>query len=250
MLEGATFVKVLIADDNIDSIEILEYFISQVPGFDLIGSCRDGEELIQQVMVQSPELILVDINMPSMSGLEAVKECLKIKPDLRFIFITGYDQFAVEAFELSALDYIVKPIEKQRLYVALERAKKTLAKQEKDNSTKSRAKRLPVKFNGSTYYIPINEIVFIEKSGKKCLIFTQLRTYETYENISDIYMYLDPNVFSQTHRSYIVNLEKVSHITPRNETYLVYFLNFDEYAHISKLKIQEVQKQLHDLMVN
>ncbi|MCA0966591.1 LytR/AlgR family response regulator transcription factor [Priestia flexa] len=239
--------KVLIADDNIDSIEILEYFISQVPGFDVIGSCRDGEDLIQQVMVQSPELILVDINMPNMSGLEAVKECLKIKPDLRFIFITGYDQFAVEAFELSALDYIIKPIEKQRLYVALERAKKTLVKQDVEAPTKARAKRLPVKFNGSTYYIPINEIIFIEKSGKKCLIFTELRTYE---NISDIYMYLDPNIFSQTHRSYIVNLEKVSHITPRNETYLVYFLNFDEYAHISKLKIQEVQKQLHDLMVN
>lgn len=131
MLEGAAFVKVLIADDNIDSIEILEYFISQVPGFDVIGSCRDGEELIQQVIVQSPELILVDINMLSMSGLEAVKECLKIKPDLRFIFITGYDQFAVEAFELSALDYIIKPIENQRLYVALERAKKRLLNKKK-----------------------------------------------------------------------------------------------------------------------
>ncbi|MEK1831986.1 LytTR family DNA-binding domain-containing protein [Priestia megaterium] len=123
----------------------------------------------------------------------------------------------MKAFELSALDYIVKPIEKTRLYMALERAKTPLELIKISQKAREKLKRLPVKFNGSTYYIPIDQIIFIEKSGKKCLIYTQSRVYETYENISDIYMYLNPSVFSQTHRSYIVNLQKVSHITPKTK---------------------------------
>ncbi|TYR79781.1 response regulator transcription factor [Priestia megaterium] len=242
-------IKLIIADDNHDSVEILTYFIEQLPEFELIGTCHDGEQLVQEAMTKNPDLLLVDINMPHISGMDAIKECLKIKSDLKFIFITGYDEFAVKAFELSALDYIVKPIEKTRLYMALERAKKSIQLQSKHmEKSQQKLKRLPVKFNSSTYYVPIDDIIFIEKSGKKCLIFTQSRTYETYENISEMYMYLDPTIFSQTHRSYIVNLQKISHITPKNETYLVYFLDFDEYAHISKLKIQEVQKQIHALM--
>ncbi|MBX9993286.1 MULTISPECIES: LytR/AlgR family response regulator transcription factor [Priestia] len=244
-------INLIIADDNEDSVEILDYFIEQLPEFEVISTCKDGEQLVQEVMAKSPDLLLVDINMPTINGVDAIKKCLRIKPNLNFIFITGYDEFAVKAFELSALDYIVKPIEKTRLYMALERAKNSIGI-DKNQSKKpgEQLKRLPVKFNGSTYYIPIDQIIFIEKSGKKCLIYTQSRVYETYENISDIYIYLNPSVFSQTHRSYIVNLQKVSHITPKNETYLVYFLEIDEYAHISKLKIQDVQKQLHQLMTN
>ncbi|WP_237758475.1 LytR/AlgR family response regulator transcription factor [Priestia aryabhattai] len=161
-------INLIIADDNEDSVEILDYFIEQLPEFEVISICKDGEQLVQEVMAKSPDLLLVDINMPTINGVDAIKKCLRIKPNLNFIFITGYDEFAVKAFELSALDYIVKPIEKTRLYMALERAKNSIGS-DKNQSKKpgEQLKRLPVKFNGSTYYIPIDQIIFIEKSGKK-----------------------------------------------------------------------------------
>ncbi|WP_110111617.1 LytTR family DNA-binding domain-containing protein [Bacillus sp. CGMCC 1.16541] len=244
-------IKVIIADDNPDSVEIVHYFIEEISPFSVVGKCHDGEALIKEVMEKQPHLLFVDIDMPKMNGLDAIGECLKIKPDLKFVFITGYDEFAVKAFELSALDYIVKPIEKTRLYIALDRAKQSIdIKKEEQLSPQKPLKRLPVKFNGSTYYIPVEEIIFIEKSGKKCLIYTKAKVYETYENISDLYKYLDPHYFYQTHRSYIVNLQKISHITPKNETYFAYFLDHDQYAHISKLKIQDIQKRLNELILN
>jgi len=119
-------INLIIADDNEDSVEILDYFIEQLPEFEVISTCKDGEQLVQEVMAKSPDLLLVDINMPTINGVDAIKKCLRIKPNLNFIFITGYDEFAVKAFELSALDYIVKPIEKTRLYMALERAKNSI----------------------------------------------------------------------------------------------------------------------------
>lgn len=243
-------IRVMIADDNEDSIEIIKYFIQPLAEFELIGICEDGQALLEEVMVKSPDLVLVDINMPQMNGMDCMKKCLTVKPALKFIFITGYDEFAVKAFELSAVDYIVKPLEKTRLYIALERAKqacKHLKLKETESETSAEMKRLPVKFNGSIYYVPIEDIIFIEKSGKKCFIYTKAKVYETYENIGDLYSYLTAQEFFQTHRSYIVNFKKISHITPKNETYLVYFFDVQQYAHISKLKIQEVQQKLQSV---
>lgn len=235
-------INLIIVDDNQDSLEILKFFISQLRDFKIIDICKNGEQLIESVMKNKPELVIADINMPNKNGLEAIKDCLVFAPDLKFIFATGYNEFAVEAFAISAVDYIVKPVEKIRVYKALERAKAIILNN-REAGELSGNKRLPVRSNSSFYYIAFNDIIFIEKSGKKCIIYTVNQTVETYENISDIYKQLDSN-FYRTHRSYIVNLRMLSHITPKNETYFAYFINHEKYAHISKLKINEVQEML------
>lgn len=243
-------IGIVIVDDNQDSIEILQYFISQLPDFKILAVCSNGEELIEAVMKEKPQLILADINMPKKNGIQAIEECRRFQSNLNFIFITGYDDYAVEAFNLSAVDYIVKPVEKSRLYLALEKAKMIISRKISlpidaaiAINDEVKEKRLPIKFNGSLFYIPLNDIIYIEKSIKKSLIHTQEKTYESYENISDLINMLDES-FYQTHRSYIVNLSKISHITPRNETYLAYFFNFDSHAHVSKLKINDLQEKM------
>ncbi|WP_339147528.1 MULTISPECIES: LytTR family DNA-binding domain-containing protein [unclassified Sutcliffiella] len=236
-------INVVIVDDNQDSLEILEFFIGELKEFIIVDTCRTGEELIDSVMKNEVDLVIADINMPGKNGMVAIKECLEFSPSLKFIFVTGYNEFAVEAFAISAVDYIVKPIEKIRLYKALERAKTQLISERVESGEKSSNKRLSVRSNSSFYYIPFEDIIFIEKSGKKCIIYTTSQAVETYENISDIFEQLD-QTFYRTHRSYIVNLRMISHITPKNETYFAYFSNLEKYAHISKLKINEVQELL------
>jgi two-component system LytT family response regulator len=235
-------INVIIVDDNQDSLEILKFFVNQIKDFRIVDTCKNGEQLIDSVMKYKADLVIADINMPQKSGLEAIKECLEFTADLKFIFVTGYNEFAVEAFAISAVDYIVKPIEKIRIFKALERAK-TIINNERTELGDTGIKRLSVRSNSSFYYIPFQDIIFIEKSGKKCIIYTNTQTIETYENISDIFEQLDQN-FYRTHRSYIVNLRMLSHITPKNETYFAYFTNHEKYAHISKLKINEVQELL------
>jgi two-component system, LytTR family, response regulator len=240
-------IRVMIADDNEDSLEILQYFINQLSDFEVVGTCKNGDELIDEVMKNKPNLLLADINMPKKNGVQAIKECLGFYSKLKFIFITGYDEYAVEAYEIEATDYIVKPIEKHRLYKALEKAKKTIM-YERNNSNGVQIKMLSIKNQNGTSYIPQAEIYFVEKDGKKCLVYTKDRIFETSENISKLAGKLE-DFFLPAHRSYIINLKLISHIVPQNETYLAYFYDFNRQASISKLKINEVKAKMEEYLL-
>lgn len=239
-------IRVMVVDDNQDSQEILIHFLEQLAEFELVGTCNNGEELVEQVMKTKPELLLTDINMPHKNGINAVKECLTFYPNLKFIYITGYDEYAIEAFNIAAIDYIVKPVEKSRLYKALEKAKSVLQFEE-NGPQKINIKHLPIKDLNGTYYIPQEEIYFIEKSGKKCLVYTKDKVFESQENIGKLVERLN-NYFFSAHRSFVINLKKVDHILPQNETYIVYFQGFNKQASISKLKINEVKEKMDQIL--
>jgi two-component system, LytTR family, response regulator len=239
-------IKVLVADDDLASLEMMKQFISNLTDFQLVGQCENGDELVENVMVKKPDLVLTDINMPKKNGVKAIRECLLFCPQVKVIFITGYDEFAVEAFEIAAVDYIVKPVEKARLYQALEKAKTIITfEQRKKESHFPNVNRdiLAVRDVNGTLMIPMNHIYFIEKSGKKCLIYTHTEVYETNENISRIATLLDESFF-QAHRSYIINLQKITQIKQQNETFVAYFKDFDKHAGISKLKINELRERI------
>ncbi|MTH53718.1 response regulator [Bacillus mangrovi] len=233
--------RIVIADDKPDSLEIMKHYLKKSDDFSIEAVCRDGEQLIEQIQCSSPDLILADIHMPRKNGMDAIKECLKINPDVKFIFITGYDEYAVEAFNLSAVDYIVKPVKPVRLFAALHKARSLLERASSPYSVQPR--KLHVKSGSSTYYILFEDILFLEKLGRKCMIHTTKEVYETYEGIKTLYERLDQSFFL-THRSFVVNLNCVSHITPKNETYEVHFRNYQKHAYISKLKISEFNSRL------
>lgn len=242
-------IRIVLVDDNQDAIEIIQFFIGNKEGFEIVGICRNGEELIDEIIVKKPDLILADINMPKKNGLDAVKECLSFYPNLKFIFITGYDEFAISAFRMAAVDYIVKPVEKERLYKALEKAVNIIQYEQGSRDAdeiRKPIKNLVLRDQNCIRYIPHEDIYFVEKSGKKCFVFTAEDVYETAENISRIYEKLDDSFYS-AHRSYIINLKKVSHIIPHHETYIAYFHHFDKHASISKLKINEVRDKIASL---
>ncbi|RUL48622.1 LytR/AlgR family response regulator transcription factor [Lysinibacillus antri] len=235
-------IKIIVAEDHPDSLEIIEAFIERHPSFDVIATCTDGEELIHQVTIYDPKLIIADINMPKLNGMEAVKKCKKVKPDIKVIFITGYDEFAVEAFAESAVDYIVKPIDSARLYQALEKVKSSLAYQTNEKNYQG-TKKLKIKTNGVLHLIPMDDIYFVEKQGKKCIIHLSGRTIETNENLTELSKRLDSNFFV-AHRSNIVNINKISSIVQDYETFLAYFDGLEKAAHVSKLKIKELEEKI------
>jgi two-component system, LytTR family, response regulator len=239
-------IKVLVADDNLASLEIMKYFISDLPDFQLVGQCENGDELVEKVMVMKPDLVLTDIKMPNKNGVKAIRECLSFCPKVKVIFITGYDEFAVEAFEIAAVDYLVKPIDRIRLLQALNKAKNLIdLEQGKKESHLPKVNKdvLALRDAHCTLFIPMCDIYFIEKAGKKCLIYTDTEVYETNETIGRIATLLDESFF-QTHRSYIINLQKITQIKQQNETFIAYFKDFDKHAGISKLKINELRERI------
>jgi two-component system, LytTR family, response regulator len=237
------FLKIITADDNVTSRVLLSHFIHFLPQYKIVGEAVNGEELVRLVLEEKPDIALVDIDMPDLNGMEAVKICKQLVPDLQIIFITGYDEFAVEAFEISATDYIVKPIERTRLFHALEKARKLIELSRQNCLLKSKDKRLGIKSQSSILFLPLKDILFIEKENRKTVIHTSNERYETTETLSEIESKLD-DYFFKTHRSYIVNLKKIVKIEPAGETYLAHFLDSHKIAYISKLKINEVQKKI------
>jgi two-component system LytT family response regulator len=241
--------RIILVDDNEDSLEIIQFYIEQIPGFQIVDKCSNGEELIESILRTNPDVIFLDINMPKVSGIEAMRTCLNIRSNLLFIFITGYEEFAVKAFELNALDYIVKPIEKSRLYSALEKVNKIRmnVKSQDPLLVSTEIQRLTIKNGLDYYYIPINEIIFIEKVGTKCHIHTYEKTFITNDKIGNISTQLPSTVFFMSHRSYIINLGKLSHVLAKNQTYLAYFSNTNKHAHVSKLKIEELHSKINPI---
>jgi diguanylate cyclase (GGDEF)-like protein len=116
-------IKIVIADDHEASRKFVRRFLASMDGISVVAEASDGEDLVKQIVIHQPNLVLVDISMPKMNGIKAIKECLKINPELKVIFITGHNEYAVEAFDISAVDYIMKPLERNRLAVAVDKAR-------------------------------------------------------------------------------------------------------------------------------
>lgn len=238
--------RIILVDDDEDSLRIMRYYVEKLPEFTIVDICHNGEELIDSVMRTKPDAVLLDIRMPKLNGIEAIRACLQFRSDLLFIFITSYDEYAVQAFELSAVDYIVKPIKKSRLYSALEKIN-TIRKRSETSSLppgSASKKRLIIKEGNDYYFIPVKDIIFIEKIGKKCHIYTTAKDYVTNDNIGELLQQLPSQLFFLSHRSYIVNLTKIDCVLSKNQTYLAYFANTDKHAHVSKLKIEELQNKM------
>ena len=233
--------RVIIADDLPEARKLLKRFIEIIqPSFIVIDEAENGEVLIEKVMFHQPDLILTDIKMPKLRGIDAIRECQKLIPTIKYIFTTAYDSFALEAFELSAVDYLVKPIQKDRLFLALEKAKKCL-QQSNNILAKTERKRIPIKYNRSLFYIFVDDILFIEKRGRKTIIHTHQQEYPSLETLEELKEYIHSGVV-QSHRSFLINLEHVSHITTVGKSYMVYFYGYDQAAQISKQNINYIQE--------
>ncbi|WP_110929597.1 LytR/AlgR family response regulator transcription factor [Bacillus massiliglaciei] len=240
--------KIAISDDDQTSRTLLRHYIELFPDFMVIGEAASGEELIQLVMNDSPDIILVDINMPGMSGIETVKVCKQFKPSIQVIFTTGFDEYAVEAFNLSALDYLIKPIEISRFSTSLDKAAKTIALlKSAELKFIQQVKKLTLKTNNSYLYLPVDDILFLERESRKTIIHTLDKQYETNEALQSFEDKLNGD-FCKTHRSFLVNLKKIVHIQPIGESYTAHFSNYPKKANISKLKFNEVQETLSELI--
>ncbi|WP_209121049.1 LytTR family DNA-binding domain-containing protein [Alkalihalobacillus sp. BA299] len=233
--------NVLIAEDDRASRKLLKYFIENLPQFQIVGEATNGEELIRCVMDEKPDIAIVDIEMPLLDGMEAIKSCKNLLPSLEVIFTTGHDQYALAAFDVSAVDYIIKPIDRQRLYNALEKVEKRLKQSGLTPEKEQMNKEIMIKRNNQITFLPPEEILFIEKLDRKSVIHTKDDKFETNEPLTSYENKLDTR-FMVSHRSYIINLDHLSKVEAVGQMYKAHFKNYSETAKISKRKIGELRQ--------
>jgi len=252
--------RVVIADDERPAREFLKAILRGFEDVELVGEAENGADAIEIIKQTKPDLALLDLQMPEVSGLEVVKLLTKSQMPL-VAFVTAYDEFAVQAFEVNAVDYLLKPVEKSRLRETLQRAHKRLEQtdwREKEaenlkNATKvydenTRAEfleRIPVKKREEIYLVPVVEIASIIADGELLHITTDKnQKYVINFRLKDLEMRLDGKRFVRLSRGALVNLEMISRVSPMpGGTYSVALKNGQEIAS-SRLQSRILREKL------
>lgn len=245
-------IRVLIADDN-ESMRMIERkMIAKVEGFELVGEAKDGVECIQLVEKLRPQIVFLDVEMPGKTGVEAARVIQDMDPSIILIFATAHDQYMGDAFEVYAFDYLVKPFKVERVLKTLERAQDRLNPERSEPTLpvpaapKARTSaRLMLHHKDGVSFIGTQDIVLVQREDRATVIYTAGgERYITGDSLSDTEARLDPNVFFRCHKSYIINLNYISNITPYGRwTYIVRLRGIQQDALITHEKYEELEKR-------
>ena len=200
--------NVLIVDDEPPIRAELRYLLGQDERIGSIDEAGGATEAVSKILASRPDVLFLDIQMPGTSGIKLVETLANLKTPPVVVFVTAFAEYAVSAFELDAVDYILKPVETSRLEKALDKVSAAMAS--RDPSPRSeRVMRLSVERAGKRAFIPVTDIVYIEAKADYSSVVTAAGSYLVNESISSLERRLAPQGFLRVHRSYLVNLDDV-----------------------------------------
>jgi len=230
-------IRIMIIDDESLARELVRKYLESIPGVEIAGECENGFEALKMVQELQPDLLFLDIQMPKLDGFELL-EVLDPRPQI--IFTTAFDQYAIRAFEMNAVDYLLKPFSRQRLEQALEKARtrisgttgsgKTLDKlqQQIDNDRKE-IERVITRLGSRITVIPADKIWYIESADDYVMIHSELGEHLKEKTMRYFEDHLPPDRFVRIHRSFIVNVTFIQGIELyEKDTHLIMLRNGDK----------------------
>src|SRR5208282_1758149 len=215
---AAATLTTIVVDDEQLACDELSYLLRDFPEVEVIATGSNGLQAIELIRKMEPDLVFLDINMPGVDGMGVVRQLREKGVELpHFIFVTAYDQYAVEAFRLEALDYLLKPVDKVRLAESVERARRAMQERKTPETplaggtaaapapqTATRNK-LAVRCNNRHFIVDANEVIYATiDNGLITLVTTNLEGHSNYRTIEDLQGALDREQFWRVHRSYLV----------------------------------------------
>jgi two-component system LytT family response regulator len=217
-------IRTLIVDDEPLARERIVDMLLGDADVEIIGECGDGLAAVAAIEAHNPDLLFLDVQMPELDGFD-VLEAIEQTPMI--VFVTAYDQYALRAFEVHALDYLLKPFDRERFDKALQRVKYQIARERAGTMNrelaalladlKSRPKpleRLVIKASGRVFFLRVDEIDWIEAAANYVRLHAGKDAHLLRETINGLAAKLDPDKFLRIHRSIIVNLERVKELQP------------------------------------
>jgi two-component system, LytTR family, response regulator len=219
-------IRVLLVDDEPLAREMLREMLQNDPQVVIAGESCNGREALEAIRAHSPDVLFLDVQMPEVGGFEVLASLGKERIP-HVIFVTAYDQYAVRAFEVHALDYLLKPFDQERFNVAWQRAKAQILRDrttgmdqrivsllEELKAGKKYLERLVIKANGRIYFLETNEIDWIEAEGNYVSVHSAKKSHLLRETISSLESQLDPKKFVRIHRSSIVRIDQIQELQP------------------------------------
>ncbi len=224
--------RVLVADDERLARNELCFQLRHLDDVEVVDQAADGPRAVALAESLDPDLVLLDIQMPGMTGFEVARRLLESGVRSRVVFVTAYDQYAIEAFEVSAVDYLLKPVEATRLAQSIARVRRLLAAPaEPPDGTaanrelerivqyvaerQQRRERLAIKAGNRFLLVPADDIVYASLADDVITIVTgSVSGKSNYRTLDELHSHLDPAVFWRVHRSHVVNINKIKEIVP------------------------------------
>ena len=236
-LEPSATLKAVLVDDEQLARDELGYLLGQIGGVDVVGQAGDGVEALAVIDRSDPEVVFLDVQMPGLTGFEVARRLLESGPSAHIIFVTAYDQHAIEAFEVNAVDYLLKPVDQGRLEKALERARRRIAFERLESSAdptvsgvsnqqlekivqlvaerQNRRDQLAVKVGERFMLVQAEEIIYASLVDDSINVVTgQHAGTSNFRTLDELQARLDPAVFWRVHRSHLVNIHKIKEIVP------------------------------------
>jgi two-component system response regulator LytT len=223
--------RTLVVDDEQPAREELCYLLARLPGVELVGQAANGPEAVRLVDALEPDLVLLDVQMPGLTGFEVARRLIQSGRRTHVVFVTAFDQYAIEAFTVNAVDYLLKPVEPARLAQAVDRARQRIASDrmaagglteadldrlaERVARRTSYAQQLAVRVGDKFVLVRTDEIVHISLVDDTLRVVTDtLAGTSNYRTLDEVQAKLDPQVFWRVHRAHLVNINKIKEIVP------------------------------------
>ncbi len=220
-------IRTLIVDDEAPARSRLRQLLKDEPDFEIIGECSNGRQAVAAIEQQRPDLVFLDVQMPRLNGLEVCQAAAAAGPMPRIVFVTAYNQYALQAFEVHAIDYLLKPFDRERFQKTLQHAREQiqrgqpgplndqvleLLRASMDGAQKP--DRLAFRIDGRVIFIRSEDIEWLEADGNYVQLHTAGASYQLRDTLTSLEAQLPSNRFLRISRSHIVNLDRVREIQP------------------------------------
>jgi two-component system LytT family response regulator/two-component system response regulator LytT len=214
---------VVIADDEQLARDEITYLLRQFPNVEVIGQAANGLEAAEMIERLEPDAAFLDVQMPGLDGLGVIRRLKERQANLPyFVLATAFENYAIEAFRLEAIDYLLKPIEKERLAETLERVRRAAGEARALTETTAaaiadgpRSSKIIVRSGARHLLVDTNDVIFATiEDGLITIVTTQFEGEPNHRTIEELQANLDPNVFWRVHRSYLVNINRIREVIP------------------------------------
>jgi two-component system LytT family response regulator/two-component system response regulator LytT len=223
--------RVVVVDDEQLARDELCFLLRQVGGLEIIGQAGNGVDALRVIEEYQPDLVMLDVQMPGLTGFEVARRVVQAGLESQLVFVTAFDQYAIDAFEVNAVDYLLKPVEPERLATAVDRARKRVAAAAKGPENRSEAdlerllqlladrqgrrEQLAIKVDDRFLLVHADEVVYASVEDDQIRVVTNsLSGTSNYRTLDELQTRLDPAVFWRVHRSHLVNINKIKEIVP------------------------------------
>ena len=227
--------RAVVVDDEQLARDELGYLLGRVGGVEIVGQAGNGVEALSAIQRLQPEIVFLDVQMPGLTGFEVARRLLETRAPSQIIFVTAYDQHAIEAFEVNAVDYLLKPVEQARLDVAVDRARRRISVEQALDRGASpgvdpaqlekivqlvaerqrRRERLAIKVGERFMLVQAEDVIYASLGDDGIAVVTDAHAgTSNYRTLDELQDRLDSSVFWRVHRSHLVNINKIKEIVP------------------------------------